>query len=171
MGLRHRAGSGGLIAVALIAAALWLMPAQPAAAGLPWQPGDAAPAVAGVHLGDERATVEKLLGEAPEHNELDNGALGLIYPERGLAFVLNTRGGGVALMYLLAPAAGALDGIACGSPREAVLARWGEPTLVQGAQAFYVVGKWSITLQLGADQQVAMLSVGRAGGELEALQP
>ncbi|MFT3907474.1 MAG: hypothetical protein QM718_14350 [Steroidobacteraceae bacterium] len=136
---------------------------------LPWKKGDEAPAVAGIRLGDEREKIEKLLGEAPERKELDNGALGLIYPQRGVAFVIGTHGAGVALMYLMSPAAGDLDGVHWGDTRDVVLAHWGEPTLVQGAQAFYVVGSWNITVELGEGQQISVLSVGRASGELEQL--
>jgi hypothetical protein len=150
-------------AVLLVAMALTLRVAQ--ADGLPWKTGDSAPSVAGVSIGDARERVEMILGKAPEVNK-GGGALVLLYPERGLAIVLDQDREAAVLM-LKSRAAGELGGIRVGDARDVVLEHWGAPSVVQGAAAMYIVGGWAVTLELGAEQQVTEISVARVFGNTD----
>ncbi|HTP40653.1 MAG TPA: hypothetical protein VMI92_13895 [Steroidobacteraceae bacterium] len=136
----------------------------------PWKAGDAAPVIGGVHLGEERSEVEKSLGPPPEKKDLDGGFKGLLYSERGLGLVYSTRDAEVTGIYLLSRDAVDLDGVRLGDSRDEVLARWGEPTAVQGAQAIYLAGNWAVIAELGDAQTVVSLSVSRMGGATEELQ-
>lgn len=136
----------------------------------PWKVGDVAPAVAGVHLGDERSEVEKLLGPPPEKKDLDSGVKGLIYAARGLGLVYSARDAEVTGIFLLSREVADLDGVRLGDSREVVLARWGEPSAVQGAQAIYLAGNWAVIAELGEAQTVVSLSVSRISGAVQELQ-
>lgn len=88
------------------------------------------------------------------------------YSQRGLAILLNATGD-VSMIYLLTRAAGSIDGVRVGDSRGDIRARWGEPPLVQGAQAMYPAGDWAVVIELGPEQRVATLSLGRAYGNTD----
>lgn len=140
-----------------------LAPAMAADGQLPWKAGDDPPPLAGITLGDPRERVESLLGKAPE-TRAARGGVALIYVDKGVVVMLNARRE-AAVVYLLTPAAGALDGVHVGDARDAVLKRWGEPTAVQGAEALYLAGEWAVIIELGEGQAVAQLSVSRVFGD------
>lgn len=140
-------------------------PPATASAHFPWTAADAPPSIVGLHLGDTRATVEATLGKAPELRPAGAG-LALEYPQLGLSIVLDA-GGNVSMIYLLSRAAGSIDGARVGDAREQVIARWGEPPLVQGAQAMYPVGDWAVVMELGEQQRVISISLGRAFGNTD----
>lgn len=73
----------------------------------------------------------------------------------------------VSMIYLLRRAAGSIDGARVGDRREDIRARWGEPPLVQGAQAMYPVGDWAVLVEVGPEQRVISLSLGRAYGNTD----
>jgi hypothetical protein len=148
----------GLIVACLLACA----PVFAVEAGLPWKAGDDPPVIAGITLGESRTQVEATLGKAPE-TKPDNTNLALIYVDRGLVVMLNGARQAAAI-FLLTAAAGDVDGIHAGDDRERVIARWGQPQLVQGAEAMYIVGNWAVVIELGAAQKVAQLSVTRVFG-------
>lgn len=133
---------------------------------LPWKAGDDPPPLAGIALGDSRDRVETLLGKAPE-TRAAKGGMALVYVEKGVVVMLNARRE-AAVVYLLTPAAGALDGVRVGDARDAVLRRWGEPTTVQGAEALYLAGDWAVIIELGEGQTIAQLSVSRVFGDFGA---
>lgn len=129
-------------------------------AALPWKSGDAAPAVASIHLGDDRAQLDKLLGDATDVQDLGPDSFMMLYREQGLALLYSSQDG-VEVVYLMSPTAGDIDGIHVGDTRDAVLAKWGEPSSVDGPEAQYRVGQWVVALQLGPEQKIVRLSLGR----------
>jgi hypothetical protein len=134
-------------------------------AHFPWTRTDTPPSVAGLHLGDARAAVEARLGKAAE-SRLAGAGLALEYPEQGLSILLDA-GGGVSMIYLLTRLAGSIDGVRVGDDPTEVRARWGEPPLVQGAQAMYPSGDWAVVVELGAEQRVVSISLGRSYGNTD----
>ena len=157
----------GLALAALSAHALAQQPADvssaPAAGGhFPWSRTDTPPAIAGLRLGDTRASVEARLGKASESRPAGAGLV-LEYSEHGLSIVLDAVGD-VSMIYLLTRSAGDVDGVRVGDSRDEVRAHWGEPPLAQGAQAMYTAGDWAVVLELGAGQRVVSINVGRAFG-------
>lgn len=147
----------------LICLVLFCAAAQAADGKLPWKDGDDPPALAGVQLGISRDQVEGVLGKAPEAKSSGTG-LALIYVEKGVVVILNAARE-AAVVYLLSPAAGELDGVHVGDDREAILAHWGMPQIVQGAEAMYLVGNWAVVVELGEQQKVVQLSVTRVFGD------
>jgi len=140
-------------------------PTPATSAHFPWTRADAPPTVVGLRLGDTRATVETTLGPAPELRPAGVG-VALEYPELGLSILLDA-GSNVSMIYLLSRAAGSIDGARVGDAREQVIARWGEPPLVQGAQAMYPAGDWAVVMELGEQQRVISISLGRAYGNTD----
>ena len=76
-------------------------------------------------------------------------------------------GSDVSMIYLLTRAAGSIDGVRVGDGRDEVIAHWGEPPLAQGAQAMYPAGDWAVVVELGAEQRVVSISLGRAYGNTD----
>jgi hypothetical protein len=140
-------------------------PPAPVVAHFPWTSADAPPTVAGLHLGDTRATVEAALGAATQLRPMGSG-LALEYTSQGLSVVLGAAGD-VSMIYLLSRTAGSIDGVRVGDSRQQVLAHWGVPPLVQGAQAMYPAGDWAVVAELGPEQRVLTLSLGRAYGNTD----
>jgi hypothetical protein len=109
--------------------------------------------------------VEARLGQAAQ-SRLVGAGLRLEYPEQGLSILLDA-GGGVSMIYLLTRLAGSIDGVRVGDGPTEVRARWGEPPLVQGAQAMYLAGDWAVVVELGAEQRVVSISLGRSYGNTD----
>jgi hypothetical protein len=146
---------------------LLLTTAADAANGaLPWKTGDEPPVVAGISLGQTRDEVEEVLGKAPE-TQGSKGGVALIYVDKGLVVLLNALRQ-AAVVYLVSPAAGVLDGVQVGADRDVVLERWGNPTVVQGAEAMYLVGDWAVVVELGDGQKVEQMIVTRVFGDLNS---
>jgi hypothetical protein len=141
------------------------LPPHPLSAHFPWTSADVPPPIAGLHLGDPRSTVESVLGTATEVRAAGSGLVAE-YPTQGLAILLNATGE-VAMIYLLTRTAGSIDGVRVGDSREQILAQWGEPPLIQGAQAMYPAGDWAIVVELGPEQRVLSVSLGRAYGNTD----
>lgn len=170
MALSARRLLSGLTLAVLGASALAQQPPAPspapaARAHFPWSSANAPPPVAGLHLGDTRATVEARFGNAPESRPAGAG-LALEYPDQGVSILLGA-GSDVSMIYLLTRAAGSIDGVRVGDGRDEVIAHWGEPPLAQGAQAMYPAGDWAVVVELGAEQRVVSISLGRAYGNTD----
>jgi len=140
---------------------VWLAPSLALASGLPWNSADVPPAVAGIHLGDDRTALERALGVASDVQDLAPDSFAMYYKDRGLIVLYSTHEG-VTTLYLLTAQAGDIDGVRVGDTRDAVLAKWGAPSAVQGSDARYQVGSWMIGLQLGPQQTIVRLSLGRS---------
>ncbi|HUO52771.1 MAG TPA: hypothetical protein VMT93_09640 [Gemmatimonadaceae bacterium] len=138
--------------------------APPTKWGFPWRPGDAPPPVAGLHLLASRAGIDSALG-APADSESLGGAWSLRFPKKGVS-VVYARLDGAAIIYLKTREAGDIGGVRLGDTRESVLARWGAPSVADGANALYQAGPWLVVLTLdGAHARVAALGLGRVGGQ------
>ena len=141
--------------------------AQPAAAkrapGLPWKAGDQPPAFGGYRIGDKLAAVRARIGTPVKVDTMGRGpasALALTNPATGTTAVVDASEG-LAILYVTRREAGALDDVRVGDPKASVLARWGQPTTVDGAQAMWVVGRWVIVVELGNGDVVKKLGLGR----------
>ena len=110
---------------------LQALPAMARDGAFPWKPGDAPPQVAGIRLGDGRARLEAILGKPSGAQKIGADAWAFTYQERGVQ-VLYTPLDGAAIIYLQTRAAGDIGGVRLGDTREDVLARWGNPSSVQG---------------------------------------
>lgn len=141
-------------------------PARPAAArpaGLPWKKGDQPPALAGYRLGDRLSAVRARLGTPVRIDTLGRGpqaALSLTNTTTGTTAVVDATHG-LAILYLTRREAGVLDEVRVGDAKAAVLARWGQPTTVNGASALWVVGGWVVVVELGNGDVVKKLALGR----------
>ena len=141
-------------------------PARPASArpvGLPWKKGDKPPVLAGFRLGDRMPAVRARLGAPVRVDTLGRGpkaALSLTNPATGTTAVVDADLG-LAILYLTRREAGALDEVRVGDAKAAVLARWGQPTTVNGASALWVVGGWVVVVELGNGDTVKKLALGR----------
>jgi hypothetical protein len=130
----------------------------------PWKAGDAAPLVAGIHLGDDRARFETVLGKPSDTQKLGEVGLALTYRQRGVQ-VLYTPADGAAVIYLLTRVAGDIGGVRLGDKSEDVMTRWGDPSSVAGPMAFYNAGSWSVFLKLDQNHRVNQLGLGRTTNE------
>lgn len=132
---------------------------------LPWQPGDAPPAVAGLHLGAARATIDSLLGKPESVQTVNPGQQLLGYRTRGIALLCSDRDS-LLVAYIASPEAGDIGGVRVGDSRDSVVARWGEPTGAQENLDVYQVGRWVIVVQFDpARGHVQLLGVGPAAEE------
>jgi len=147
-----------LVIVLLLATAA---PSLAQQARFPWRPGDRAPAVAGLRLKDSRARIDSLLGSPDTQQAMGSGVVSLGYRSRGLTLVYS-EADSLAVIDLNTSAAGDIDSVRVGDMRERVLARWGQPTTVDGGNALWVVGAWVVVVRLGPQNQVAILSLGRS---------
>lgn len=158
------------VLLALTATSLVLPRAAGGQGALPWQPGDAPPAVAGLHLGDLRAASDSLLGKPDETRTVGPGLELLVYRTRGIA-LLYPDTDSLAATYLISPAAGDLGGVRVGDAKDSVVERWGEPTAGDAYASAYEVGDWMILVQIDStSDRVAILALGaaeEAGGEAE----
>lgn len=133
------------------------------AAGLPWKKGDKPPVLAGFRLGDKMPAVRARLGTPVRVDTLGRGpkaALSLTNAASGTTAVVDADLG-LAILYLTRREAGALDEVRVGDAKAAVLARWGQPTTVNGASALWVVGGWVVVVELGNGDTVKKLALGR----------
>jgi hypothetical protein len=131
--------------------------------GLPWQAGDQPPEFAGYRIGDRMATVRARLGAPVKVDTMGRGpaaALALTNPSTGTTAVVDAYEG-LAILYVTRREAGALDEVRVGDSKDAVLARWGKPTTVEGGTAMWVVGHWVIVVELKVGDVVSRLGVGR----------
>jgi len=142
------------------------MPLAARDGAFPWKPGDAPPAVAGIHLGDDRARFEPILGKPSQTQKLGEDAWAFTYRQRGVQ-VLYTPLDGAAIIYLLTPTAGDIGGVRLGDARKDVLARWGNPSSAQGETALYLAGTWVVVMKFGQDNKVKQLGLGRATNKKE----
>jgi hypothetical protein len=92
---------------------------------------------------------------------MGSGVVSLGYRSRGLTLVYS-EADSLAVIDLNTSAAGDIDSVRVGDMRERVLARWGQPTTVDGGNALWVVGAWVVVVRLGPQNQVAILSLGRS---------
>ncbi|MHB8068920.1 MAG: hypothetical protein ACYDIC_13600 [Desulfobaccales bacterium] len=145
---------------------LQVLPAAAQSGAFPWKAGDAAPPVAGIHLGDDRQRLNAILGKPSETQKLGDDVWAFTYQKRGVQ-VLYTPLDGAAIIYLLNRAAGDIGGVRLGDAQEDVLARWGEPSLVQGETALYRAGDWVVVLKLDQRDKVKQLGLGRAADKKE----
>lgn len=132
-------------------------------AGLPWKKGDQPPALAGFRLGDRLSAVRTRLGTPVRVDTLGRGpqaALSLTNTATGTTAVVDAVHG-LAILYLSRREAGALDEVRVGDAKAAVLARWGQPTTVNGPSALWVVGGWVVVVELGNGDVVKKLALGR----------
>jgi hypothetical protein len=130
---------------------------------LPWKHGDKAPALAGFNLGEEPGAARARLGPDIQVDTLGTGAdvaLAFTSAKRGISLV-TSRADGVAIIYVTNRDAGALDSIRVGDTSDQVLARWGHPSKVDGANALWLVDEWVIVVELGEGNRVVRLGVGR----------
>lgn len=133
------------------------------APGLPWKTGDQPPVFAGYRLGDKLAAVRARIGSPVKVDTMGRGpaaALALTNPATGTTAVVDASEG-LAIVYVTRREAGALDEVRVGDAKASVLARWGQPTTVQGATALWVVGRWVIVVELKDGDVVKKLGLGR----------
>lgn len=125
-----------------------------------WHPGDAAPDVEGVHLGDTFEQVIATLGPpdpSPVPEDPNADKIGLRYRQDGLLIALS-RSGGVVRILLRKPEGGAIAGIRVGDRIGAMLKGWGEPTQSRRTLGRYEMGDWSIRVRVDfADQKILKL--------------
>jgi hypothetical protein len=141
--------------------------AKPVAAkrgpGLPWKSGDQPPAFAGYRLGDKLAAVRARIGAPVKVDTIGKGraaALALTNPSTGTTAVVDATEG-LAILYITRREAGTLDEVRVGDSKATVLARWGQPTTVEGGTAMWVVGRWVIVVELKDGDVVKRLGLGR----------
>ena len=90
-----------------------------------------------------------------------NEALVFTYRQRGVQIIYASLDG-VAIIFLQTREAGDIGGVRLGDRREEVLARWGQPSSVQGPSAYYRAGSaWVVIVKLDDDDVVKELGLGR----------
>jgi thioredoxin 1 len=150
----------------VLAAASFVAPLTAAAqrGALPWHPGDAPPVVVGLRLGAPRATIDSVLGKPESERNLSPGVEALGYRSRGIA-LMYSEADSLAVIYLVARAAGDIGGTRVGDAQDSVVARWGNPTDVEDNVALYQVGRWVIVVRLDSLDRVGVLGIGRVAEE------
>src|SRR5215813_12653233 len=126
---------------------------------LPWKHGDKPPALAGFKLYEEPAAARARLGNDVTVDTLgdrSDPALAYTSRKRGISLI-TSRLDGVAIIYVTRRDAGMLDSIRVGDSRERVLARWGQPSRVNGGIALWLVDDWVIHVELGEGNQIIRL--------------
>ncbi len=146
-----------LLAVLML---LTILPAPSQAGEFPWKPGDAAPPVAGIRLGDGLVRIEAVLGKPSATQKLGNGVTVFTYRQRGVEVIYASLDG-AAIVYLLTREAGDIHGVRLGDSRAEVVARLGKPPSVSGPMAIYPAGNWGVLVKLGEDDTVKQLGIGR----------
>ncbi len=116
----------------------------------PWQVGDAAPSVEGIHLGDSEAQVIAVLG-APGSppagvGNAPSALRTLRYRDGGLLIGIGTTGS-VARIMLSKPDAGSVAGIKVGDRLGHLVRLWGEPTAGGGSTGQWPMGEWSMSVR------------------------
>ncbi len=137
-----------------------VLPAAAQGGEFPWKPGDAPPAVAGIHLGDDRARFESILGKPSGKQKLGEDAWVFTYQQPGVQ-VIYTPLDGVSIVYLHTPTAGDIGGVRLGDARQDVLARWGNPSSGKGETALYLAGTWVVVMKFDQGNKVKQLGLGR----------
>jgi hypothetical protein len=131
----------------------------------PWKHGDKPPTLAGFRLYEKAATARDRLGPGISTDTLGDRAdpaVAFTSSKRGVS-VVTSRLDGVAIIYVTRREAAMLDSIRVGDTRDRVLARWGPPSTGNGNVALWIVDNWVVSVQLGPDNRVARLGVGRQG--------
>lgn len=131
-----------------------------AAASFPWSKGDAAPPVAGIHLGDSRDRITEILGVPVETGKLGQNQETIRSRARGVT-VAWTPSEGASVIFLDTRDGGDIDGIRLGDSRDQVLSKWGVPTNVQAGTAVYLAGAWWVVVKLDDANRVVQLYLGR----------
>ena len=131
-------------------------------AAFPWKAGDAPPTVAGVTLGTDLSTLDRLLGTPSAENKPRSGVTSRLYEEQGLSIV-HHEGKGVVYILVFTREAGEIGGLRVGDPRETVSAKWGKPHAGRAETTLYSAGAWTVAVQLEPMTEfVHQLAIGRA---------
>jgi hypothetical protein len=136
-----------------------LVAASWARADIPWNDGDAPPAVAGVKLGESKEDLVKQLGAPTKEEKIDPDGSGLTFAKPQIVVTL-TPAKGVASVILTGPESGDISGIHIGTTREEVADKWGIPKLMHGL-AVYRVGWWAVAMRFDDGHSVTQLYIGR----------
>jgi hypothetical protein len=132
---------------------------------LPWKHGDKPPRLAGFALYEKASAAKARLGDGVTVDTLGSGRdAAIVYSStrKGVSLV-TSRLDGVAIIYATRRDAGMLDSVRVGDSRDRVLARWGQPSRADGPNALWVVDDWVIVIELGENNRVVRLGVGRQG--------
>jgi hypothetical protein len=128
----------------------------------PWRAGDVPPSVAGLRLGDTRASIDSVLGRPDGVQDLGDGRAFFDYEKSHGLIVGFTPADGVALIQLLKAAAGQIDSIQVGDSLSTAARRWGAPAVSKNHVAIYRAGWWGVVLYLDdSNTHVKMLTLGR----------
>ncbi len=127
---------------------------------LPWSPGDKAPALAHLSLGQPQSELFTKLGAPDAVDTLGPGAYSFSWLKRGLSAVVTDRDG-VAIINATKREAAELGGVRVGDTHDAVRAKWGDPMKEQGPTWLYIARGWVIAVQFHAQSDKAVrLSIG-----------
>lgn len=133
-----------------------------------WHDGDPAPDVEGVHLGDTRAQVIKVLGQPEEwliHGpHVDKTGTEFLRFRHGALIVSINSEGHVVRIVLRRAEGGSIAGFKVGDRIGKLLWTWGMPTESHGKVGHFVVGDWTITVQADfGTQQILGLVLAQTG--------
>lgn len=156
----------GLVWGAVVLSAVALCP--PAAVGeqLPWSAWSPAPALAGVHLGDSRDVVERVLGKPDRADEFGEDQWDLAYERRGIQVQGSAMG--ASAVFINERDAGELGGFRVGDRAADVVRKWGEPTTGGLGAYVYEIGTWQVAVQEDDRGRIVALGVSRT---LESIAP
>ncbi len=138
---------------------------------LPWRPGDTPPAIVGLHLGAPRAMIDSVLGKPETVKTLSPGVQVLGYGTRGIALAYS-EADSLAVAYLGSRGAGDIGGVRVGDSMASLVARWGDPTGVDGDISLYQVGAWAIIVRADSTHsRIELLGIARVAEEADADAP
>jgi hypothetical protein len=147
-----------------LTALLVLLFVDPAAAQgrLPWSMGSQPPRFLGATLGEQRPAIQRTLGkpdaEAPIGTPADS-TVSLTWNKRGEEIQVHARSGATVIS-ATSRSAGTLEGTRVGDTRDAVIARWGNPSGSDAHRMIWFLGSWAIVLDMAPDATVAKVSLG-----------
>lgn len=114
-----------------------------------WQPGDAPPAVEGIHLGDTFQQVVAVLGQPDSDSgaNLPDADLRTLRYRGGALMVLIGKSEGVLRILLNRPEGGSIAGLRPGGRLSPLLKQWGEPTAGTPRTAKWPMGDWALSVR------------------------
>ena len=112
----------------------------------PWKSGDPPPAISGVLLGADLATLDRVLGKPSAENFPRAGVVSRLY-DQGLSIV-HHEGKGVVYILLFTRSAGEIGGLRVGDPVENIATKWGPPHAGKAENTLYAAGDWAVAVQL-----------------------
>lgn len=125
----------------------------------PWEVGDPAPGVEGIHLGDSEAKVIAVLGQpaaAPPGVDYAAAPLHTLRYRGGALMIAISKADEVVKIMLRKPEGGSIAGIRVGDRLGRLVHLWGSPTVGAGPTGKWPMGDWIVSVRADMVTNVVM---------------